>query len=200
MSRKIIHIGTGPLFVLCWPLFPVSPTSRYLATCVPLAITIQFILVGTGVMRDEATVQAMSRTGDRSEILRGPLFYGLAFILLTGFYWYDSPTGIVALMLLSGGDGLADVIGRRFGKRLLSWNSRKSWMGTLAMFLGGFSFAAAVLSFFVSLGYFPGPWFSYLPSVLWIAIACTAVESLPIPDVDNLTIPLAAIVLGSLIF
>ena len=28
LSRKIIHIGTGPLFVLCWLLFPAHPAAR----------------------------------------------------------------------------------------------------------------------------------------------------------------------------
>ena len=60
-SRKIIHIGTGPVFVLCWLLFPEDPAGRYLAALVPGLITAQFALVGTGVIKDEAAVQAMSR-------------------------------------------------------------------------------------------------------------------------------------------
>src|SRR5512143_2258850 len=90
-SRKIIHMGTGPLFVLCWLLFPAAPQSRWLAALVPLLITAQFILVGTGVMKDPAAVQAMSRTGDRREILRGPLYYGIAFIAITLLFWRDNP-------------------------------------------------------------------------------------------------------------
>src|SRR5512136_313268 len=74
LSRKIIHIGTGPIFVLCWLLFDSSASSRFLAALIPLAITAQFALVGLGVIGDPAAVQAMSRTGDRREILKGPLF------------------------------------------------------------------------------------------------------------------------------
>lgn len=196
LSRKIIHMGTGPLFVLCWPLFSNSPISRYLAALVPLAITIQFILVGVGLIRDPAAVQAMSRTGDRREILRGPLFYGIVFVLLTIFYWYDSPIGIVALMLMCGGDGLADIFGRRFGKTKLPWNPGKTWIGSLGMFLGGWIFAAVVLGTYLTLGIFKGPWFAYLPALTFIALAGTLVESLPVKDVDNLTVTLAAIALG----
>ena len=65
LSRKLIHIGTGPIFVLCWNLFSPQPAARYLAALVPLAITAQFALVGAGVIKDPAAVQAMSRTGDR---------------------------------------------------------------------------------------------------------------------------------------
>ena len=82
VSRKIIHIGTGPIFVLCWLLFNNDLAARFMAALVPLGITAQFLLVGTGIMKDPAAVKAMSRTGDRREILRGPLFYGIAFIIL----------------------------------------------------------------------------------------------------------------------
>ena len=65
LSRKIIHIGTGPLFVLCWLLFNDAPSARYLAALVPGLITIQFLLVGLGIIKDEAAVKALSRAGDR---------------------------------------------------------------------------------------------------------------------------------------
>ena len=130
LSRKIIHMGTGPVFVLCWLLFDEAAISRWLAALVPFAITVQFALVGSGVIRDPAAVQAMSRSGDRSEVLRGPLFYGVVFVLLTLLYWKGSPIGIVALMLMCGGDGLAELIGYRFGKAKIPWNRGKSWRST----------------------------------------------------------------------
>ena len=113
LSRKIIHIGTGPMFVLCWLLFNDAPSARWLAALVPFAITFQFALIGFGVIKDDASVKAMSRTGDPKEILRGPLYYGIMFVLMTTLFWKDTPIGIAALMIMCGGDGIADVIGRR---------------------------------------------------------------------------------------
>src|SRR4051794_34887096 len=72
LSRKLIHIGTGPIFVLTWLIFKETPPARFLAALIPLAITVQFALVGLGVWRDPAAVKAMSRSGNRKEILRGP--------------------------------------------------------------------------------------------------------------------------------
>jgi phytol kinase len=109
LSRKIIHMGTGPIFVLCWLLFQDTPDARFLAALVPFAITAQFILVGTGIIKDESAVRSMSRTGDRREILRGPLYYGIVFVVVTLVFWDRSPAGMIALMLLCGGDGLADI-------------------------------------------------------------------------------------------
>ena len=80
LSRKVIHIGTGPVFVLCWLLYADRPEARWLAALVPLMIVAQFALVGMGILKDEAAVQAMSRTGNPREILRGPLYYGIVFV------------------------------------------------------------------------------------------------------------------------
>ena len=56
----------------------------------------------------------------------------------TVLYWRVSPTGAVAMSLMCGGDGLADVVGRRLGQgNPLPWNPAKSWAGSAAMFLGG---------------------------------------------------------------
>jgi phytol kinase len=202
LSRKIIHIGTGPLFVLCWHFFSASPQARYLAALVPAAITLQFILVGIGVMKDDAAVQAMTRTGDRREILRGPLFYGLVFILCTIVFWLHDPVGLVALMLLCGGDGLADVIGRRWGKAKLPYNQRKSWIGSAAMLVGGFVFAAAFVALFNLLGdYQPAlPMQATMLKIGAISLVAALVETLPLLDVDNLTITASAVLMGLWLF
>ncbi|MFC1996537.1 diacylglycerol/polyprenol kinase family protein [Chloroflexota bacterium] len=196
LSRKIIHIGTGPIFVLCWLLFNETTYARYLAALVPGLITVQFFLVGIGLIKDESAVKALSRTGDRREILRGPLFYGIIFVVLTVIYWKDSPIGMVALMLMCGGDGMADIIGRRFGKRKLPWSANKSWMGSLAMFLGGLSLSIGILYIYLEAGVFAGSMNNYLLSLILIALAGTIVEALPIKDWDNITVTLTAVIFG----
>src|SRR3989304_2752151 len=67
LSRKLIHIGTGPIFVLCWLMYPDVQIGRWLAARVPLVITAQFGLVGTGLIKDDAAVKEMTRTGGRRE-------------------------------------------------------------------------------------------------------------------------------------
>ena len=200
LSRKIIHIGTGPIFVLCWLIFPNSTNSMYFAALVPLTITLQFFLVGIGVLRDKSAVQAMSRTGDPREILRGPLYYGLVFVLITVIFWYNSPTGIVALMLMCGGDGLADILGRRYGKTHIPWNPRKSWIGSLAMFSGGFIFSSIILGIFISKGIFDLTLIELFPTLMIISVLATIVETLPLKDIDNITVTATAILLGYFLF
>jgi phytol kinase len=200
LSRKVIHIGTGPLFVLCWFLFRETPDARWLAALVPFAITVQFALIGLGVIKDEASVKAMSRTGDPKEILRGPLFYGIMFVVLTIVFWRKSPTGIVALMMLCGGDGIADLIGRRIKSPKLSWSEEKSIAGSLGVFAGGWIMSALILFIYVNAGVFASPFTSYLMPLTLIALVATAVESLPFKDVDNITATVVSAVMGYFLF
>lgn len=199
-SRKLIHIGTGPIFVLCWLMYADAPISRWLAALVPFLITVQFALVGTGIMKDEAAVKAMSRTGDRREILRGPLFYGIAFVAVTLLYWKDSLIGIPALMMMCGGDGIADIVGRRIASAKLPWSREKSVAGSLSVFIGGWLMTVFVFAVYVWAGAFAGPVSRFLLPVTWIALGAMAVESLPFKDVDNITLTLVAVLIGHLVF
>jgi phytol kinase len=199
-SRKLIHIGTGPIFVLCWLMFPPLPISRWLAALVPLLITVQFALVGTGIFEDEAAVKAMSRTGDRREILRGPLFYGVMFIAITLIYWKDSLIGIPALMMMCGGDGIADIIGRRIRSAKLPWSPDKSLAGTLSVFIGGWIMTILVFAIYVWLGTFSGSLTRFLLPITWIALGAALVESLPFKDIDNITLTVVSALIGHLVF
>ena len=200
LSRKFIHIGTGPIFVLCWLLFPDLPLSRYLAALVPLLITVQFILVGTGLMKDDAAVQAMTRSGNPREILHGPLFYGIMFVVLTVVYWKDSPIGITALMMMCGGDGVADIVGRRIKSPRLFWSREKSVAGSLGVFWGGALLSALIVFVYVGLGIFASPFSMYLIPVAWIALGAMLVESLPFKDVDNVTLTVVSVLIGHVVF
>jgi phytol kinase len=200
LCRKFIHIGTGPIYVLCWLMYPDLPLSRWLASLVPLLITTQFALVGTGILKDEAAVKAMSRTGDRGELLRGPLFYGLVFVAVTLLYWKDSLIGIPALMMMCGGDGIAEIVGRRVNSMKLPWSREKSLAGSLSVFLGGWLLTMFIFAVYVWMGVFGGPVTRFLLPVTWIALGAMLVESLPFRDVDNITLTVVSALIGHLVF
>jgi len=200
LSRKFIHIGTGPIFVLCWLMFPDVPMARYLAALVPLLITVQFALVGTGLMKDAAAVEAMTRTGNPKEILRGPLFYGIVFVALTILYWKDSPIGITALMMMCGGDGIADIVGRRVRSPKLFWSREKSVAGSLSVFAGGALLTTLIMFIYVVVGVFAAPFGMYLLPIVWIALGAMLIESLPFKDIDNITLTVISALIGSIVF
>ena len=200
LSRKLIHIGTGPIFVLCWLMFPDQPISRWLAALVPLVITAQFVLVGTGIIKDEAAVKAMSRAGDRREILRGPFFYGIVFIAVTLVYWKDSLIGIPALMMMCGGDGIADIVGRRVKSPRLPWSPEKSLAGSLSVFAGGWLLTVLIFAVYAWVGVFHGPATRFLVPITWVALGAMLAESLPFKDVDNSTLTVVSALIGHLAF
>ena len=58
----------------------------------------------------------LQRSGDRKDLLKGPVVYGVLHGAYAFFFWRNSPVGILALAILCSGDGLADIVGRRFGQ------------------------------------------------------------------------------------
>jgi len=200
LNRKLIHIGTGPIFVLCWLMFPDVPASRWLAALVPFAITLQFALVGLGIIKDDSAVKALSRTGDRREILLGPLYYGIMFVLLTIFFWKDSPIGMVALMIMCGGDGVADLVGRNVKSPSLPWSSRKTVLGSVSVFLGGWLLSAFILAVYVGAGIFAKSFKFYVLPLTIITLVSMLVESLPFKDIDNITVTIMAAAVGYFLF
>ena len=130
-TRKLMHIGVGPIFLLTWPLFSGVGLSHLWAAAVPLAMTLKFAATGLGLLRGsnaEMDIKTMSRTGSRSELLRGPLLYGLVFVCATLFA-FRTVEAATSLMALCVGDGMADVVGRRLGKHKLPWSVQKRRAG-----------------------------------------------------------------------
>ncbi|CAL8466032.1 g5568 [Coccomyxa elongata] len=202
LSRKLVHILAGPGFALCWPLFSTEPNARYFAAIVPFLNLLRVVALGTGVIDDPKTVNAMSREGDRAELLRGPLYYVLVLLGATLVYWRESPVGVAVFSLMCGGDGLADIVGRRLGKtHKLPWNASKSWAGSGAMFLGGSAMAIAFVALFCTLGYFECDMAVMATGIAAIAFIATLIESLPINQKldDNISVPGVVALLGFLL-
>lgn len=202
LSRKLVHITSGLIFVLCWPLYSTLPWAPYLAAVVPLCNGIRLLVYGLGLLRDEGLVKSVSRQGDPKELLRGPLYYVIVLVFSTVLFWRDSPVGVVALAMMCGGDGIADIVGRRFGSSKLPWNSGKSWAGSIAMFLFGLLVSYGCLCYFAAMGFYQ---LDNLGTVLRLAVvsmAATIVESLPVSTKldDNVTVPLTTVVAGLLLF
>lgn len=88
---------------------------------------------------------------DRQELLRGPLLYIGIVTAVTILFWRESPVGLMVLSLMCGGDGLADIVGRRYGFAKLPFNHDKSWLGSLAMFIGTCMCICCLLNAFLAL-------------------------------------------------
>ena len=193
LARKCMHVAVGPIFFACWPLF--SASGALYAAIVPLVMALKFAATGLGAPLPGAAdeIRAMSRSGRRQELLRGPLLYGIAFAAATVLA-FQRVSAAAALMSLCVGDGLAELVGVRFGRAwpgALPWSPRKSWAGSAA-FLGG----ATVASLAAAAALHAWGLSAATAAELWrpLLAACAVgalVESLPMPDVDNLLVPAA---------
>eukprot|EP01133_Synstelium_polycarpum_P006250 gene6250-7247_t len=190
-TRKVVHIGTGLIYVCSWGLYPVhSLYARFYAAVIPSLICLQFSLVGLGILKDAKTVDSMSRSGNPRELLFGPATYGVIFVVSTIVFWGHSCIGITAISLLCFGDGFAGLVGQEMKHTArLPWNKNKTYAGCIAFVVASFFGTITMLTIVKSYGFLMT--FSiirYLPSLLWATMIAAVVESLPIEDWDNITV------------
>ncbi|PKI68573.1 hypothetical protein CRG98_011059 [Punica granatum] len=185
-----------------WPIFSNSVEARYFASLVPLVNCLRLVINGFSLVTDEGLVKSVTREGNPGELLRGPLYYVLMLILCAVVFWRESPTGVISVAMMCGGDGIADIIGRSFGSQKLPYNQRKSWAGSISMFAFGFLVSIGMLQYFSALGYFQLDWIGTIQKVALISLVATVVESLPITEVidDNISVPLVSMLTASLTF
>ena len=212
-ARKIIHTLSAPLFVLLWPLFSNAYGARIFASIVPVLNAMRLIVAGTGSSSSSSSgssdeqfassmggseselAGAISRSGDAKEALGGPFIYVVVLFFAILFFWTDTPIGIVSIATLAVGDGLADLVGRRFGSsNKWFFNKDKSMAGSAAFVIGSFVGAFALIQWLISTGAMDPLDLSTVGLVgrlLAISVLCAGVELIPAGD-DNWTVPLSA--------
>ncbi|CAA3000565.1 probable phytol kinase 1, chloroplastic [Olea europaea subsp. europaea] len=121
LSRKLVHILSGLLFLAAWPIFSTSTGARYFASLVPLINCLRLLIHGLSLATDEGLVKSVTREGKPDELLRGPLYYVLVLILCAIVFWRDSPIGVISLAMMCGGDGKSSAL--RIYFCILPWNS-----------------------------------------------------------------------------
>jgi dolichol kinase len=220
LSRKIIHSGSAPLFMLLWPLYSAEPSAKYVAAMVPFLQMVRLVYAGrlrtqptqpphhkdttaaatsgAAPVMDGGIVKAISRSGSPHEAIQGPLIYTVVLLVCTAVFFRHSAVGVVAVLQMAMGDGLADIVGRRFGKRKWPFSDHKSYMGSLAFVLGSFAACTGILALFAETGVLQLDVAAALPRILLISIICAVVELSDIAD-DNWTVPLAGVVAAKLL-
>jgi dolichol kinase len=190
----------GPVFLVTWLLFSGDWWARFFAAIVPLMFVLLFFMIGTGRMKNEAFVNSMSRSGDASELLKGTFYYALIILIVTVFFFYiptnglsnANPTALIVIGCLAGGDGLADVIGRKYGKHKYG-SSGKSVEGSIGMLIGAFLFSIILVAIF-SLAVSNWTLSAFILPLLIVSIVVTIVEGISPKNLDNWTITIAVLV------
>lgn len=203
VTRKIVHIFVGPVFILTWPLYTGEWQSRYIAAIVPILFVLLFFAIGKGILKNEAFVASMSRSGQASELLKGTLYYAILVVVVTLLWFYvpvdgiasATPNALIVMGCLAGGDGFADVIGRKYGKHKYGTaGSQKSVEGSIGMFVGSVLFSLVLVAL---LGIEVKSWdlTSFIAPILLFAVGATIIEGMSPKNVDNWTISIGVALL-----
>jgi dolichol kinase len=184
LSRKITHIGAG-MIIAFLPLFDDTHWSKYLN--VSIFVIWIFLLVQKGLFADvnDEAVKTMTRTGDRRELLKGPLYFVIV-ATICGTLFYKTFEGVLAMAVLGWGDGMAPVIGSRYGKIKYKILSQKSLEGSLTMFASAFIGSLLLIQFILPQEY-------NFNRILILSAIATVAEGISPKELDNFTIPIAVI-------
>ena len=72
--------------------------------------------------------------------------------------------------------------------------------GSIAMFVGAFLFSFIMLMIYQYVGIFDFLFYKFLGSLLIISLSSAIVESITRGNMDNITVPVSALILGYLLF
>lgn len=179
--RKVVHIGTGNVILFAWllkiPLWVGVSASVFFSTIAFLSYYVPILPSINGIGRKSL----------------GTFFYAVSIGVLIAWFWtLNVPQfAAIGILVMTWGDGLAAVIGQRFGRHPYKlWDMTKSWEGSLTM---------GLISFLVSLAILMATqgniWQVWLISFA-VAMIATGLEAFSKFGIDNLTVPISSAALS----
>lgn len=177
MSRKVVHIGTGPVILLAWWLH------------IPA-----WIGIGAGTLAGilaaiSHRINILPSVNSVGRQTWGTFFYGISVGILIAWFWpQNSPQyAAIGILVMALGDGFAAVIGQKFGRHPYQiWGMNKSWEGSLTMLIISYSVTSLILL------PLQGPIATTWIVALITAGAATSLESFSKYGIDNLTVPVGS--------
>jgi len=171
-SRKIVHIGTGPVIPLAWALKIPSNLA------IPCAATITIALLINHRLQLISAIEEVNRKS------YGTIAYAFSITFLLIFLWPENASSVCAgVLAMSFGDGFAGLIGRQLNTP--SWiifDQTKSIGGTLTMALTVFCMLI-ILALVSGVGLHP-------LLLLVITLLAVGLEQIGPWGIDNLTVPI----------
>ena len=175
-TRKIVHIGSGNVVLLAWWL--QIPTTIGIGAAIVAGI---IALLSYSV----PILPSLNSVGRKS---LGTFFYAVSFGVLFACFWTKYPEfTVMGILIMAWGDGLAAVVGQRFGQHPYEiFGGKKSLEGSLTMFLVSFLMAGLILTST------QGNPLSSWGIALVVAMVATGLESFSWLGIDNLLVPLGS--------
>lgn len=184
MVRKAVHVGVGNVILLAW----------WLQIPAWLGISASVLFSTIALLSYRFPILPMINSVGRKSL--GTFFYAISFAVLIGWFWTIGQPhyAVLGVLIMTWGDGLAALIGQRFGRHLYQlWGMKKSWEGSLTM--TAISYLVSSLILFSVQG---GIWQTWAVS-LAIAAVATGLEAFSKYGIDNLTVPIGSAAIAYLL-
>jgi phytol kinase len=178
LIRDITHILGG-----LWIFFLIS-IDVVLIIGIPIIITLIIVQVfNLQGIKDLYT--------DKDERFYGLILYSISLISIPILSWERKEIAIAAILILSLGDGIASLIGKRYGKNRFRnpFSKIKSVEGSLSMLI------LSIPSAIIPLIYFGNN--NIIPAII-AAFFATLIEALSPPHLDNIIVPFSVLGILSL--
>ena len=178
LSRKVIHIGTGPVILLA-SLFDIPKNIAFFSAffvTIALCINYQFRLL--------PAIEDIERKSF------GTIAYGTSITILLLLFWPRYASSIsIGVLSMAFGDGLAGLIGRSI--KSPKWSvlgQTKSIAGTLTM-SSVVTITTATISYINNLDIQP-------TAIIAISLIATFLEQISPWGIDNITVPIGVTLIG----
>ena len=175
LVRKVVHIGTGNIVLLAWWM--------KIPGWIGVSAGVFFAIVTLASYR----FQLLPRIDNVGRKSFGTFFYAVSIAVLVGWFWgVNRPEfGVLGILVMTWGDGLAGLVGKRFGRhRYQLWGMEKSWEGSLTMAIVATLVSAIILSNVV------GSVAQLITIAFTVGILSAVLEAFSNLGIDNLTVPI----------
>jgi len=172
--RKVVHMGTGNVILIAWWLK------------IPSWVGVSASILFSAIALVSYYVPILPNINSIGRKSFGTFFYAVSIGVLVAWFWSINLPQYAALgiLVMTWGDGLAALIGRRFGRHTYKlWDMQKSWEGSGTMALVSYAVSLSIL-----LGTVGNVWQIWLIS-LAVSLVATGLEAFSKFGIDNLTVP-----------
>ncbi len=180
LVRKVVHIGTGNVLLIAWWLH------------IPTWLCVSSGVIFTAIALASHHTNILPTLNDVGRKTYGVFYYALSITILVAILWDSHPQyAVIGVMVMSWGDGMAALIGKRFGKHTFVYlGNTRSIEGSLAMFATSLMMVIGVLV--LTHG------FSAQDIVVALPVAAIAalLEAFSPGGTDNLSVPLSSAALS----
>ena len=183
--RKLVHILTGGIVFFWW-----SFDTQWVMACLAALPFVPLLLLTTPLSPFKKLKRSIIGDISSNGHEYGLVMYAISWTIIAFLLFDDLFAASIAIAAMSFGDGMGEVVGRRYGKH--EYISNRTLEGSLAVFLASFVAIIVIAAFYFGIiGYTGGSQPSMLlPFSFGLAGFITVLEAVVPGKIDNLILPL----------